>query len=68
MKVVVYKNEKESNERCISRFNKRVQSSRKLVKIREDRYHKRKPTRRYMRAAAKMRTYYRSLREKTKFY
>ena len=68
MKVTIWKNDKESNERAITRFNKKVQGSRKLLVIREKRYHKRKPTRRYQRAAAMMRDFYRAKREKSKFY
>jgi hypothetical protein len=68
MKVTVWKNDKESSERCITRFNKKVQGSRKLLKVRSERYHAKKPTRRVTRAGAVMRDYYRAKREKTKFY
>lgn len=68
MKVTIWKSDKESNERAITRFNKKVQGSRKLLQIREKRYHKRKPTRRHSRAAAMMRDFYRAKREKSKFY
>lgn len=68
MKVTLWKNDKESNERAISRFNKKVQGSRKLLELREKRYHKRKPTKRHQRAAAMMRDFHRAQREKSKFY
>ncbi len=68
MRVTVWKNEKESNERLITRFNKKVQSSRKLLKIRSERYNKRAPTKRLKKVAAIMRERYRSQKEKSKFY
>ncbi len=68
MKVTVWKNEKESNERCITRFNKMVQASRKILKVRTSRYHKRKPTRRIVRDGAVMRDHYRAIRQKRAFH
>jgi hypothetical protein len=68
MRVTVFKNEKESNERCITRFNKLVQASRKLVGLRSKRYHSQKPRKWQVRAGAVMRSYYRAIREKTKFH
>jgi RNA polymerase-interacting CarD/CdnL/TRCF family regulator len=68
MKVVVVKDSKESNERLITRFNKAVQKSRKVMKVRTTRYHKKSPTKRMIRAAAVMRDMYRAKREKNKFY
>ncbi len=68
MKVTVWKNEKESNERAITRFNKKVQASRKLLQIKNDRYNKKDITKRKARMAAVMREHYRSLKEKNKFY
>lgn len=68
MKVKVIKDEKESNERLISRFNKVVQASRKLVKIRDEQYYVHKPTKRIMRIKAIKRAEYRAAREKNKFY
>lgn len=69
MKVYVQKSDnKESNERLIARFNKKIQGSRKLVKVRDERYMVHKPKKRKVRAAAIMREKYRSLREKNKFY
>ena len=68
MRVTIWKNEKESNERAITRFTKKVSASRKLLKIRTERYHSRPKAKRKIRAAAVMRDHYRSLREKNKFY
>lgn len=68
MKVTVWKNEKESNERAITRFNKKVQASRKLLQIKNDRYHKKALTKRKARTVAVMREYYRAQKEKNKFY
>ena len=68
MKVEVVKRDKESNERLITRFNKKVQASRKILKVREQRYHKGKPTKRYVRAGAVMRENYRAKRERNRFY
>ena len=68
MKVTVWKNDKESNERAISRFNKKVQGSRKLLEIRSKRYHTKPENKRHARAAAIMRDFYRAAREKSKFY
>jgi ribosomal protein S21 len=64
----VYRNQKESPERLISRFNKKVQASRVLLEVRTRRYHKKKPGKRYLRQAAVMRTYYRNLRQKMQYY
>lgn len=68
MKVTIWKKEGESNERAITRFNKKVQGSRKVLKVRTERYHAKAPTKRYTRAAAIKRDFYRAKREKTKFY
>lgn len=68
MAITVYRNPKESVDRLISRFNKKMQASRIILLAKEKRYHKRKPNRRYMRRAAIMRDFYRSQKEKMKFY
>lgn len=68
MKVQVTKTDKESNERLIARFNKKVQSSRKLIKVREERYWEQKPKKKRVRMAAIMRENYRKKREQSKFY
>jgi hypothetical protein len=68
MKVTIWKNDKESSERAITRFNKKVQGSRKLLKLRSEKFHTKKPTRRQARAGAVMRDHYRGIREKNKFY
>ncbi len=68
MKVQIVKNDKESNERCISRFNKKVQASRKLFEIKKARYHSKKSTKTQIRSGAVMRDKYRAVKEKNKFY
>ncbi len=68
MKVIVWKSDKESNERCITRFNKKVQASRKLLLLRSKRYHSKSDTKGQTRAAAIMRSHYRKLKEKNRFY
>ncbi|MBI4235214.1 hypothetical protein HY604_02855 [Candidatus Peregrinibacteria bacterium] len=68
MRVTVIVKEKESNERAISRFNKAVQASRKLLKIRTERYNLKVPKKKYVRDAAIKREFYRSKREKSRFY
>lgn len=68
MQVHITKTEKESNERCITRFNKAVQASRKVPRIRSARYHKSDPTKRQARAAAVMREFHRARKSKNKFY
>jgi len=68
MIVKVVKNEKESNERCISRFNKKVQASRKILEIKKARYHKKSATKTQVRGGAIVREKYRAAKEKNKFY
>ncbi len=64
----VYKSSKESFERFLSRFEHAVQRARIVRILREKRYHARPPTKRRIRAAALMRAYHRTRREKMKFY
>ena len=68
MAITLHRNSKESAERFISRFNKKVQASRVLLLLRERRYYKRKPNKRYMRAAAIMRDFHRLQREKQRYH
>lgn len=68
MRVKVIKKQKESDERLMERFNKAIQKSKKIPKIREARYNVKKPKKRYVRSAAIKREEYRSQREKQKFY
>jgi len=68
MAIKVLRNPKESVDRLIARFNKKVQSSRILVQLKARRYFKRDPRKREVRAAAIMRQHYRSLRDKMKYY
>lgn len=68
MKVTVVKRPKESDDRLIARFNKEVQKSRKIQKIRDTRYNKKPIKARVAKKAAIMREMYRAKREKNKFY
>jgi len=68
MPIRVIRNPKESVDRLIARFNKKVQSSRILPQLKAKRYFKRPLRKREVRSAAIMRTHYRTTREKMKFY
>ncbi len=68
MAIKVLRNPKESVDRLIARFNKKVQSSRILVQLKARRYFKRDPRKREVRASAIMRQHYRSQRDKMKYY
>jgi len=68
MAITVYRNPKESLDRLISRFNKKVQASRVILEVKNRRYWKRPPTKRHVRKAAIMRSHYRGLREKMQYY
>lgn len=67
MAITVVKNPKESPERLIGRFNKRVQQSRVIVTLKAKRYRSKKPSERKQRSAALMRVKYRKMKEKAKF-
>lgn len=68
MKVKVFKKQKESDDRLIARFNKAVQKTKKVPRIRDAKFNKKKPTRRLVRQSAIKRDEYREKREKNKFY
>jgi ribosomal protein S21 len=67
MTVKVVKNDKESVDRVISRFNKKVQASRILLKKRTSRYFSKDDTKRITRRKAVKREEYRAIREKNRF-
>ncbi len=67
MAVTVYKNDKESVDRVISRWNKKVQASRILLQKRQRRYRMKPPTKRQMRMKAVKRDEYRAKRERNRF-
>jgi ribosomal protein S21 len=67
MAITVVKNPKESPERLIGRFNKKVQQSRMIVALKAKRYRSKDLSERKERSAALMRTKYRKMREKSKF-
>lgn len=68
MAITVRRNPKESADRLISRFNKKIQASRILLLVKERRYHQKDPSKRHQRKAAIMRDHYRKQREKMKYY
>jgi ribosomal protein S21 len=68
MAVTIHKNQKESQDRLISRFNKKVQSSRILLEVKSRRYRKKRLTKRLVRQSEIMREHYRSKREKEQYY
>ncbi len=68
MAIRIYRNPKESLDRMLSRFNKKVQASRVILEVKNRRYWKRAETKRHARAAAIMREHYRNLRTKMQYY
>ncbi len=66
--IYAFKKSSESNERLLSRFKKLVQRSRIVMDKKRNRYHKRKPTKTKVRAAAVMRESNRARRAKQQFY
>lgn len=68
MAITVVRNSKESVDRLISRFNKKVQSSRVLLITKAKRYRTKPLKKRQIRAAAIMREKYRSQKDKLRFY
>jgi len=67
MTIRVRKNDKESVDRVISRFNKKVQASRILLTKRRSRYFSKDLTKRLQRQKAVKREEYRTIKEKNKF-
>ena len=65
--ISVWKNAKESVDRVISRFNKKVQASRLILRKRRNRYHAKPLTKRQVRGKAVKREEYRAIREKNRF-
>lgn len=68
MAIRMRKNPKESLDRLISRFNKKVQASRVILEVKNKRYHKKPLTKRLRRNAAVMREFYRDKKNKMQFY
>ncbi len=62
------KKQGESNERLINRFKQVVQRSRMILKAKKERFHVRKPTKKYARASAVMRSHHRARRTREQFY
>jgi len=68
MEIRVVKNPKESTERLIARFTKKVHKSRILIDLKEKRYWVKPKSKRQIRKAAIMREMYRKQRENVKYY
>jgi ribosomal protein S21 len=68
MAITVYKNPKESLDRLISRFNKKVQASRVILEVKARRYRKKPLTKRLQRQSAIMREFHRRKNEKMQYY
>lgn len=66
--ISVKRNEKESVDRMLSRFNKLVQSSRIILEVKNKRYYKKDQTKRLSRKAAVMREFHRERRKKMQYY
>lgn len=58
----------ESNERLMNRFKQVVQRSRLLYKAKQERFHKKKPSKIYVRAAAVKRAEHRARRKREEHY
>ena len=65
--IYLKKNAKESNEKLISRFQKKVQGSRIVLMTKERMYYKKPLKKRHIRMRAIMREHYRAVREKQKY-
>ncbi|MFA6549822.1 MAG: hypothetical protein WCT36_00495 [Candidatus Gracilibacteria bacterium] len=68
MEIKVLKNSKESTERLIARFTKKVHRSRILIDLKSKRYWHKPKSRRLVRKSAIMREHYRKQKENVKFY
>lgn len=68
MAVYIKKNPKESVDRLISRFNKKVQGSRIIQEVKNRRYRKKATTKRLVRQGAIKREFYRAKRNKMQYY
>ena len=62
------KKQGESNERLISRFKHVVQRSRMILKAKKERFHKKKPSKKFVRASAVMRSKHRAQKAREQFY
>lgn len=66
--IKVKRNEKESVDRLLSRFNKLVQASRIILEVKNRRYFKKEQTKRLGRKKAVMRDFYRDKKKKMQYY
>ena len=68
MPTAVVKKEGESNEKLVSRFEKKVKQSRIVQTLRKSRFLQKKENKRKTREAGLKRSEYRAIREKMKYY
>ncbi len=68
MPISIARQEGESNEKAISRFKKKVQGAKTVLKLKRARFHEGKLNKRKLRARAVMREYYRAKRRKEMYY
>lgn len=68
MPVRVVKDDNESTERCITRFNKKVQAAPFVSDVKKKRYFKKKSTKRQVRIGAIIREQYRAKAQRAKHY
>ncbi len=62
------KKQGESNERLLNRFKQVIQRSRLLLKAKQEKFHKKKPTKKFVRKAAVMRANYRAKKAREEHY
>jgi ribosomal protein S21 len=68
MPIAVLKKEGESNEKLVSRFEKKVQQGRVVQFLKKNRFRKKKPNKLKEQAIGLKRSHYRAEREKMKYY
>jgi ribosomal protein S21 len=68
MAVAVVKKENESNEKLVSRFEKKVQQARLLQWLRKNRFHKDRENKKRVKEAGIAASRYRAERERLKYY
>lgn len=65
--IKIQRNAGENNEHILRRFKKKTKEARFLNDLKKERYHKKDPTTRKVRASALMREHYRAVRKKQSF-
>jgi ribosomal protein S21 len=62
------KKQGESNERLMNRFKQVIQRSRLLYKAKQEKFHKKKPTKKFVRKSAVMRSHHRAIKARAEHY